>query len=226
MVKYSNNKLGIDEYDAILIPTGEERNGPNAFPVSREARALFSSGRFGCIFITGGYGGFAQIKGLNSEAEETADYLNIKGIPSNKIYTDNQSLDTLGNFTFPIVQPEKGNPNLRDFGKMMVVGKEGHIWRIIEYANIVLPGYFEDKRIAFHDIEGNHNDGFLTRRYHKWFMKALDAELEKDKSRAPVEVAHNFLLKEHPFYSEGWFDKTPSRRKLEMALTGLNWSLR
>ena len=107
-------------YDTIVIPTGEEIFGEESFPVSNEAIKLFHSGKFGHIFVTGGYNGFANaIPGITkSEAEATVEHLVKNKIPNNKIYSDSRSLETLGNFTFPLVKPLEGNPNLSEFKKI------------------------------------------------------------------------------------------------------------
>jgi len=207
-----------ENFDAILIPTGETTFGDRTFPVSQEAVNLFRTGKFGCIFITGGYNGFSRaIPGKSkSEAEDTVEYFLERGIPKDVIYSDSQSLETIGNFTFPIVHPEEGNPNLSDFKKMLVVGKEGHMWRVRDYSDLVFAE--QRNKISFHTITGRHNDGLLARAYHPAIMHAL--EKLKDTS---VESIHQFLLEKHPFYSHGWYDKSPIRRKLEMGLTGMRW---
>jgi hypothetical protein len=221
MVKYTVDKS--KTYDAILIPTGEERTGENAFPVSREAIRLFKfrGGRFGYIFVTGGYSGFAE-RGTGpgktkSEAVETAEYIAERGIPLGRLFFDSHSYETLGNFTYPEIEPIEGNPRLSEFEKILVVGKEGHMWRITDYSEIAFSGLKNE--VDYHTIPGRHNDSFMTRKYHQWFMNAL-----KDKKGA--EKAHEFLLEEHPFYSTGWYDKPILIRKIEMAARGASWSLR
>ena len=208
----------MENCDAIIVPTGEEREGKNAFPVSREALALFHSGKVGCIFVTGGYGGFDKLgPGLDKDcAEETAEFLLENRIPSKKLYWDGQSLETVGNFTFPILQPAGKNPSLLDFKKMLLVAKEGHMWRIKDYMSRVF--WNDPDRVDFHTIPGKHNDGIFARVYHPAFMTQLE------KYFGPAQV-HSFLRREHPFYSKGWYKKPVSQRKKEMIMKGLEWML-
>ena len=205
-----------ENYDAILIPTGETSFGDKTFPVSQESVSLFRTGKFGCIFVTGGYSGFARAVPEVTEAEETVRYLLGCGVPEKKVYADSQSLETIGNFTFPMVHPAEGNPNLSDFKKMLIVGKEGHMWRVRDYSDVVFAGKRSD--VHFRTVPGRHNDGLLARVYHPAIMRAL-RKLED----SCAENIHQFLLEMHPFYSPGWYDKSPVRRKLEMSLTGLGW---
>jgi hypothetical protein len=206
--------------DVIIVPTGEVRRGENAFHVTKQAMELFRQDKFGYMFITGGYSGFAEKKDKEgkSEAQETFEYIINSGIPEKKVLYDDQSLETLGNFTFPIVQPKRGNPKLSDFQSMMVIGQEGHMWRIKDYANVAM-GDLVNKDIYFHSVPGEHNNGLMAKVYHKGFMNAL-------KNKLGAEEAHEFLMKEHPFYSKGWYDKSSLTRKIKMAAVGVGWSLR
>jgi len=205
-------------YDAIIIPTGEPTSGEDAFPVSQQALKLFDLDRFGFIFVTGGYGGFSKAKPgkTKSEAKSTVEYLIRQGISPMKIFSDAQSLETLGNFTFPEVKPLKGNPKFSDFEKALVIGQEGHVWRMEDYADIVFPSYSKRKKIEFLEIAGKHNDGLLARVYHAGFMNVL-------RGNKGAERAHEFLVNNHPFYSDGWYDKSVPTRKIITAATGLSW---
>ncbi len=202
-------------YDALVIPTGETTFGDKSFPVGRKAIDLFKGGRYGNIFVTGGHGGFAKVfpKYAISEAEETVDFLYNQGMDPEKVFYDNQSLETVGNFTFPLVQPMDGNQSLDEFKKIQIIAKEGHIWRIHDYVKAVMPSSVE---VDYYSIPGKHNDGLFAKVYHKAMMKAL-------KNRKDPLAAHEFLLKEHPFYSEDWYFKSPNKRKLITALKGLDW---
>ncbi|MCK5449351.1 YdcF family protein [Candidatus Pacearchaeota archaeon] len=207
-------------YDVLLLPTGEPMNGNGAvFPVSREAVNIYNSGKIGCIYVTGGHGGFSIVTGeTRSEAEYTRDFLLERGIPEGRVYWDEQSLDTMGNFTFPMIKPVEGNPNLLDFNSMLVLGQEGHMWRASDYASLVLP---KDKMPEIQTVPGKHNDGLIAKVYHNAFMHAL--KCLKDSS---AEGVHDFLINRHPFYSKDWFEKSPSRRKIKMAKVGLGWYLK
>jgi hypothetical protein len=209
-------------YDALIIPTGEPRYGEKRFPVTDEAVKAFGSGKYGCIFVTGGHGGFAIAKPEYSitEAQETVEYLLGRGIPLEKIYYDGRSLETVGNFTFPIVEPikERNNPNLLDFDNMEIFAQKGHMWRIRDYAMIVMQGKYIEENIDFHSLPGKHNNGPMAKVYHKGLMNAL-------KGKEGAYEIHDFLIKNHPFYSGEWYEKDSSQRKLEMALVGLSWFL-
>jgi hypothetical protein len=214
----TNNKL----YDALIIPTGETSFGDReSFPVTNEAIKAFNTGRYGCMFITGGYNGFATAerkKGI-TEAQETAEYLLEKNIPFEKIYFDGRSLDSVGNFTFPIVCPAHKNPSLLDFDNLEIFAKEGHMWRIMDYAKLVMQGKYFEGKIGFRALLGEHNNGVMTKVYHKGILNALKGKY------GPDEI-HDFLMKEHPFYSKGWYCKSPTERKLEMGAIALSWFLR
>jgi hypothetical protein len=108
------------------------------------------------------------------------------------------------------------NPKLSDLGKILVIGKEDHMWRIKDYSKVAFSGL--KNQIDFHTIPGRHNDGLMARVYHAGFMNAL-------RYNQGARRAHEFITEEHPFYSTGWFDKPIPERKREMALTGLSWLL-
>jgi hypothetical protein len=212
-------------HDALIIPTGETTCGEGSFPVTNEAVKAFNGGKYGCIFITGGCGGFAtaERKADISEAQETAEYLLGKDIPLEKIYYDGRSFDSVGNFTFPIVNPivnhTHQNPSLMDFENMEIFAQEGHMWRIKDYAAIVMQSKLWEGKIDFHSLPGEHNNGLMAKVYHKGIMNALKGKY------GPDEI-HDFIINNHPFYSKGWFDKSPTERKIEMAAVGLSWFLR
>ncbi|MGY4884783.1 MAG: hypothetical protein ACP5NZ_04365 [Nanobdellota archaeon] len=208
-------------YDAILLPTGETSFGDRSFPVSKEVIELFKSKNFGYIFVTGGYNGFAKLKegpGFHiSEADDTVNFLKNNGIPPEKIYHDGRSLESIGNFTFPLVMPIYGNPTLDEFKKILVVGKKGHIWRLMDYAKLTMP---PEIHVDFDAIPGEHNNGLMAKFYHKAVMNAM---YSYGANEADGARAHEFLMKKHPFYSEDWYKKSPLQRKIEMSVTGLNW---
>ncbi len=210
-------------YDALIIPTGETTFGDYSFPVTNKAIELFNSGKYGCLFITGGYSGFAtaERKGKDSEGKETYDYIlnkGIKGLDEKKVFYDDLSLESVGNFTFPIVEQAPGNPNLRDFDNMKIVAKAGHIWRLIDYTKLVMPDKFKNGKIDFSAVPGEHNNGLTARVYHKGVLNAIG-------ERRGAEEIHDFLINKHPFYSDGWYKKSVNRRKLEMSAIGGLWNL-
>jgi hypothetical protein len=217
----TNNKL----YDALILPTGEPREGEKSFPVTNEAVKAFRKGKHGCMFITGGYGGFdtaERRKGI-TEAQETVEYLLGRGIPLEKIYYDGRSLDTVGNFTFPIVEPLvnhiQKNPSFLDFDNMEIFAQEGHMWRIRDYVTRVKQAKYFEGDIDFHYLPGEHNNGRMARVYHKGLMNAL-------KGKEGAHEIHDFIINNHPFYEKGWYDKSPLIRKVEMALTGVGWLMK
>lgn len=209
-------------YDALVIPTGETTFGEYSFPVTNKAVELFNTGKYGCIFITGGNSGFAtkeRIEKANTEARETFDYIvNKKGINLSKVFYDDSSLESIGNFTFPILENLPFNPNLKDFKNMQVIAQAGHIWRLVDYLGLVMPDKLKDDSVGFYSIPGEHNNGLLARVYHKGIMNAIG-------KRRGAEEVHEFLMEKHPFYSKGWYDKSVERRKLEMAVKGGLWRI-
>lgn len=214
-------------FDALVIPTGETTFGDRRFPVTNEAIKEFSTGKYGCIFITGGYSGFATLweRGIISEGKETYNYIlgrGIKGINSDNVYYDDQSLESVSNFTFPIVEPmyhnSKYNPKLDEFDNMQIIAKKGHIWRLEDYARVVMPNKFKDGKIGFYPVPRQHNNGPLAMVYHTGIMNKIE-------HKNGAEEIHKFLIEEHPFYSGGWFDKSPLIRKLEMGAVGGLWLL-
>ena len=207
-------------YDALILPTGETTFGDYSFPVSSVAADLFKSGKFGCIFVTGGHGGFSKVKlgETVSEAEETNNFLRSRDISENQIYWDGQSLDTLGNFTFPIVEKLGRNPSFLDFKEMLVIGQKGHLWRIRDCVGKVISS---DRLVDFYAVPGEHNNNFITKIYHQGLMNAL----REIKSPSPDDC-HEFLLNNHPFYSKGWYDKSFLARKIEGSVKVLDWYLK
>lgn len=218
-------------YDALVIPTGETTFGDKSFPVTNTAIELFKKGDIGNIFITGGHGGFAKVMPPFSltEAKETLDYILKKGIPSEKVFYDDRSLDSIGNFTYPLVSPQihhskkelKVNPNLKDFEKIMIIGQEGHIWRIMDYVNLVMP--FSKEKVRYYTIPGKHNNGRIAKTYHKAILNAIN---KKHGETPSTEKVHEFLIKEHPFYSHDWYHKSVFRREIEMSKKILEWMVK
>lgn len=209
-------------YDTLLLPTGETTAGDEtSFPVSRKAIELYNEGRFGSIFITGGHGGFATLTPETlTEAEVTRNFMLEQGVPEKAIYWDGQSLDTIGNFTFPIYQQEGRNPNLlQDFESILMLGQVGHMWRAKEYSAL-MPFEKYTKTFDIETIPGEHNNGKLTRFYHDAVMKKLTSP----KIELPDDI-HKFLLEEHPFYSQGWFEKPELKRKLEAMAKTIGWAI-
>lgn len=227
----ANNKQGI--YDMLVIPTGETTFGDYSFPVTNKAIELFKTGKYGGIFITGGYSGFATKKRKNgiSEGKETYDYILKKGINPDKVFYDDQSLESIGKFTFPIVYPManpstlKENPSLLDFNNMQIIAKEGPISRVKDYANIVLPEKYIGGKIDFISVPEKHNNGISAKVYHAGIMKALNDYIVKDKDNhtSRAKKTYDFLIKYHPFYLDDWYDFPVLERKFIMAITGLGW---
>ena len=232
-------------YDALIIPTGETTFGDQSFPVTNKAIELFQSGKYGCMFITGGYSGFATKERLEekteegyrkSEGRETYDYIlkkGIKGLDEKSVFYDDQSLESVGNLTYLIVEPmvnpytRERNPNPEDFDNMQVIGQEGHLWRLRDYARIVMPGNFLGGEIDFYPVRGKHNDGLAAKVYHRGLMNAMSHYLYANRGNdiSRPEKIHDFLDNKHPFYRAGWFDKPVSERKAIMAAVGGLWNL-
>ena len=98
-----------------------------------------------------------------------------------------------------------------------MLGQEGHMWRAKDYASF-MPFTKHGHTLDIETIPGEHNNGAIAKVYHKALMTAL----EDIKYKGPGEV-HKFLINEHPFYSEGWFEKSPTRRKIESMVKVSSW---
>src|SRR3989338_11254793 len=122
-------------YDTILVLAGENLK---THPRSRRAIEIFREGRAGSIFVTGGHGGFSTNPAEKTNGEYIYEYLLEQKIPENKVYCDNRSLDTLGNFTFPIIEPQQGNPKLSDLDSLLLITEKEHMERAVQYATKVL----------------------------------------------------------------------------------------
>jgi hypothetical protein len=84
---------------------------------------------------------------------------------------------------------------------------------------MVMQGKYWEGKVDFHSLPGEYNNGLMTRVYHKGIMNAL-------KGKEGAHEIHDFLITNHPFYSKGWYAKSPIERKIEMAAVGLSWFLR
>ena len=197
-------------YDAILLLTGEDRS--KRFR-SDKAIELFNKGNIGHIFITGGYSSFINNRDGLSEGAEIKEYLLNKEIKEEKIFLDDRSLDTIGNFTFPLVDPVDSNPSLKDLS-ILLVTEFYHLDRSLQCANKVL-GYRPDNEAS----KGLYKPTILTEIYNDALFKAID------KLETPEQI-HKFLLEKHPFYKENWFNKPVLQRKVEMAIKGFSWYLK
>jgi hypothetical protein len=236
-----------ENYDVLVIPTGETsfrdrrvflENGNKLereflkdkdFPVSSQAAELFKQGNIGYIFVTGGnYGLSNGIRFFTmSEAKETAEYLKqIKGINPDRIYDDNRSHETLGGLALPIANPQKEeengkikeNPNLADFKKILIIGKEKNRGIINDYAKLVIPSKNE---VDYYPVDARVKEGRFRRKHHEALINILNKEYGENIN---AEKVVDFLYKEHPYYSSIW-DMLPLwRRKVIVKRKMRDWS--
>jgi hypothetical protein len=207
-----NTKSRDEKKDLIFLLTGENTELRHR---SKKAIELFNKGNIGSIFVSGGYSGFATKKGLETEAEATANYLNLKGkIPANKILLDGRSLDTLGNFAYPFVNPLKENEVIKDMKSVLLVTEKKHMERAIKSATKII----SPDNLYYSASDGDYNPSLLIKAYEF----AIEKALENIKNRDPKKVL-KFLEEKHPFYQEGWFDKSIMERKYEIGKRIISW---
>ena len=207
--------------DLLILLAGEnERTRPR----SEHATFLYKYGFFENVLISGSLGGFSEEKLDETEGPHTriANYLNMRGIPAGHIFIDYRPVDTLGNFVFPYYEPLEGNPNPNEL-KTKVLTEEGHAKRVMQCASKVIPKDC-DHRFTFSDGEYNPRittiDGLATYLWHRGLMRVT-----KDIDANP-EQAYNFLMRKHPFYQEGWFDKPVEERRKKVLEKTLEWNLK
>lgn len=205
-----NNYGKREQYDTILLLTGENEKRLR----SGLALELYTNGLAEHIFVTGGYGAFAETKEGLSEAEDTKRYLNEDhGIPEHKIMTDDQSYETLGNFAMPEATPQEKNPPLSDLGNLVIVSEFEHLKRAIGCADKVLSNYD-----IFSPDRSDYNNGIVQTIYHTAMMRRL----RDIREPSPKEVKE-FLMNEHPFYQNDWYSKSILERKIDTMYTVGKW---
>ncbi len=247
-----------DTIDAIILPTGERTSGKGSFTVSREVVKEFKKGKYGCIFVTGGYDGFAkiakpkyrydftvndQMRGdenpkdeeyTRTEGEAIVEYLVRRGIPQDKIFLDDRALEGAGKFSFPLVKPIYGNPEFWEFDSMKVFAEKGNIGRIKDYIDTIMfnePSKTNDEllkyKIGYHPVNGKDKEGIFEKFYNTGAIDAIETYISRDKQKRRFsEATHEFLINRHPFYSLGWFEKTPNERKMEIILKDAGWRIK
>ena len=211
------------KWEIALLLAGENKKERER---SKLAIDLYHDGRIGNVFVTGGPGaenldwkedfsldGFKQ----ETEAEKIANYVNLRGIPQSKIYTDGRSVDTLGNFAVPFASPLKGNPKLEDIDELLLITEENHMLRTLDYAKKVI----SSRKIWPWSSKGDYNPGLVVSVYNSAILRRL-----KSLPDANPEKALDFLIEKHPFYQEGWFTKKSSLdRKIETGKSIIKWTL-
>jgi uncharacterized SAM-binding protein YcdF (DUF218 family) len=199
------------EHGIYLVLTGEKPSNP--------VRSLKTAQMYRAnplpILISGGCYGLAQNNGP-SESDIMKEYLIKCDIPKQLIYTDSRSFETLGNFTFPVVDPIQSNPNPADFEQIFMITETEHMTRAYDLAVRVLP----PKKITPITCIGDYQPQLGTHIYHREFLRALDTI----KHPTPEKI-HNFLLQNHPHHSPNWFEKSIPRRIAEYPIHVLRWRL-
>jgi len=206
------------KYDLMILLAGEDEN---EFPRSRKAVEVFRSGGIGDILVSGSTGGFAEtIPGLEEGSHiKIADFLNLKGIPAGNIYLDWRPFETLGNFVFPYANPLQENPDPNNLETVFLT-EWGHMNRTRDCAKKVIPL----EQINCMRSPGEYGDQNLIN-------KAITAAYHSGLMKQTKEISHNphralkFLEEEHPFYQEGWFEKSALIRKAEIIKKMITWNL-
>lgn len=198
-------------YDVALLLAGEN---PYKRQRSQHAVDLYKKGRVGNIFITGGHGGLLESPLVPPETDRIAEYLLSHDVPEGRVFRDPRSFETLGNLTFPIVNPLPDNPSLKDISTLLVT-EEAHMPRVLECHDLILPA----QAAEYSASKGDYVPGKVTTMYQNALIRAL----RKRGVKTPEE-AHQFLLEKHPFYQQGWYDKPFWKRKLILVTTCLSWT--
>jgi vancomycin permeability regulator SanA len=192
---------------------------------SNRALALMNEGKAGSIFVTGGYGGFDnKTPRLYDGGTISRNYLLSQGAPEKKLYLDNRSFETLGNFAYPAANRMKStyglevveNPDLKLVNNIALVTDEAHMGRALVYAKKALSAH-----VKIHSVvsRGPKEQSFTTRKYNNALLRRLEGIPDHEP-----ELLVDFLMREHPFHSKGWFEKPVSQRKLELILRCMQWN--
>lgn len=221
---YNPDKL----YDIILLLAGENTED---FPRSNRAIGVFKTGKIGGIFVTGGYGGFeiptitfsdGTTQPKKTGGELAREYLLREGIEPGKLFLDEQSRETLGNFAFPADSPETKkingkwvtNPHFDDLKSILLITEQGHMKRSLQYAEKVI----HPDKMDYLAAPGPYSPGILAVPYNFAMLRALHNIKEPDIDRVLC-----FLNNKHPFYEEDWLNKPVWQRQAELALTCFKW---
>lgn len=202
-------------YDLIVLLAGED---PTTRLRSKNVLKMFKTGRFGDVLISGNTGGTSKSIPSVSKAEETARFLEKKGIPVKNLFPDGRGLDTYGDLAYPFSSESlPGNPTLDDVDSLVLVSEVGHLWGAgaLLSARRVLP----KGRFTYAVSEGKFNPGFLDRQYRQSLERAIKCMPEHSG-----DTILQFLKDEHPFYQEGWFDKSTPARYVTMGLAMAKWT--
>lgn len=215
-ISYVHQLFPKENHDLAFLLTGENEN--ERFR-SNHLLDIFRKGNIGHVFISGGRGAESRdsLTYIESTDIRTANYLNMKGIPHDRIYIDGRSLETLGNFAFPVYDPIDGNPNFNDLKSFLLVTEKNHMERALQCAEKVIP----ESKIYYSVSEGDYKKRPEVEALN-WAM--LDRRLRHIKEPSPKEV-YKFLKKEHPVYQEGWHDKPRLIQYGELLDTMFKWSL-
>ncbi|MFH1377066.1 MAG: YdcF family protein [Candidatus Woesearchaeota archaeon] len=184
-------------------------------PRSNHTIDIFRKGRIGYIFVSGGPGAEAKSVPIISEAQKIANYLNLGGIPSNRIYFDGRSFETLGNITFPCADPIKGNPKIDDLESILMITEEKHMERVPSYAELVIP----KEKLSYESTNGFYKPNPFLEPYHIAMLHRLRGIKEPNPKRI-IE----FLQKENPIYQKEWFNSDMKTRYAKLALAIAKWS--
>nr|MBA4404776.1 hypothetical protein [Nanoarchaeum sp.] len=206
-------------WDLLLLLAGENEE---TFPRSNHALGLFNHNNIGNILVSGSVGGLSQEKPNPYDGPHIriANYLNLNGIPADKIFTDYRPVDTFGNFVFSYHQPLNNNPNPGELSTLILT-ETGHSKRTMQCASRVIP---EDCNHRFNFSDGDYKpqlttvNGLATYLWHRGLMRST--EYIKSNSQR----AYDFLRVEHPFYQPGWFEAPVEVRRKEVLRKTLEWN--
>ena len=141
-----NHSMVQPPYDAIIILGGGLNERGGLYPAQKlridDAIKLQASGQAGVIIVSGAYSYKAPTPPLHTEAETMRDYILSRGVPADKILSETDSRDTLGNFYF--VKTQLLLPH--NWHRLYVVASTGHLEERLRFIiNKVLgPDYTAD----------------------------------------------------------------------------------
>jgi uncharacterized SAM-binding protein YcdF (DUF218 family) len=168
------------------------------------------------ILISGGFNGLAQTNLGIPECDSMKQNLIHHDVPEHLIYTDPRSYDTLGNFTFPLIDPLIQNPKISDFQKIIILTEKNHMPRAYSLASRVI----SPSKLEVATCEGDYDPSRSVEIYHRLLLKAIDSI----QPQTPENI-HQFLLDFHPHHREGWFNKPKVQRIIEYPIHILRWAL-
>jgi len=211
-------------FDVVILLAGESEQRFR----SKETYDILKSGRAGVVLVTGGFWGLddyclyltdgkISVENLkNHDAAAKTHYVNEKNL-----FLDDRSHETIGSLVYPLAKPhvdldlEKDLTFLKDAREIAIVTNTAHMISAHPLTMKTFPEYATIYPIC---SPGPTKET----RSEKVYNTALFQRLAKIPDHEP-ELLLKFLLEEHLFYSDGWFDKSVFRRQFELGRLCIKW---